>query len=110
MKTTFSANSQGSVTVSQSENSAILYTWNWSSDLPTSVTVSSSTWTSEDSNVTIANTANTTTTASARLSASSPGRYRVVNKVVTSAGDTRERIIYLVVKANNPVLDYGFWR
>lgn len=92
----------------QAENSALTYTVNWAAILDTD-TVSSSTWTAEDSGLTIANEANTTTTTSARLSGS-PGKYRATNKVVTAAGDTHERYIDLTIKDNDAGYtdDYGF--
>lgn len=82
----------------QSENAALTYTVNYASTLATD-TISTSTWSSEDTGVTIASDTSTTTTASARLSGS-PGAYAVINKIVTAAGDTIERTIKLTVTAN----------
>jgi len=95
------------LTVRQHENAAITYTIKWSPAFATGVTLSTSTWSSEDSGVTIANAASTTTAATARISAS-PGRYRVVNKITTSAGDTDERYLDVIVHDNNRrTSDYG---
>lgn len=92
----------------QAENSAMTYTVNWAALLDTE-TVSTSTWTAEDSGLTIANEANTTQETSARLSGD-PGRYRATNKVVTSSGDTHERYIDLTILDNDAGYtdDYGF--
>lgn len=83
----------------QTENAALTYTVNWAAELDTD-TVSSSTWSSEDSGITIANEANTTTETSCRLSGST-GRYRIVNKVVTANGDTIERYVDLSIIDNS---------
>ena len=94
----------------QQENAAIIYTVNWAGLLDTD-TISTSTWTAENSGSTIANEANTTTTASARLSGT-PGKYLFTNKITTAAGDTREKQIVLVVKDNDHAVntDYcGSW-
>ena len=96
------------ITIRQSENAAILYKIQWSSTFSGSTVISTSTWSTEDSNLTIADEADTDDDASARLSASSPGVYRAVNKIVTDAGDTDERTIRLVVKDSNRTYDYGF--
>ncbi len=91
----------------QTENAAKTYTVNWSAQLG-SDTISTSTWTTEDSAVTIANESNTTTSASCRLSGD-VGRYRVVNKIVTAAGDTDERYIDLTVKDNTRIYRDDYW-
>lgn len=103
----FNANLAPIFKASQLENEAETYTMNWAGELDTD-TISSDTWTTEDS-LTIANESNTTTTSVCRLSASNPGSYRVVNQIVTANGDTLERIIDLYVKDNSPndvFLDY----
>lgn len=82
----------------QSENAARVYTVNWASELDTD-TISTSTWSCEDSNVTIASDSNTTTTAYATISGSI-GEYRIVNKIVTAAGETDERYIDLKIMDN----------
>jgi hypothetical protein len=82
----------------QNENAAITYTVNYAAEIDTD-TISTSTWSSEDSGVTIANEANTTTQASCRLSGDT-GCYRVVNKIVTAGGDTLERFIDLRIRDN----------
>lgn len=97
----------------QRENAALLYTLNYAAELDTD-TISTSTWNCEDSGLTIANEANTTQTAAARLSGD-VGRYRVVNKIVTSGGDTLERYIDLTIRDNTRYYhpDYGWslsWR
>jgi len=86
----------------QSENSALLYTINYASLLG-SDTISTSEW---SGNLTISNKSNTTTTAIAKLSAS-PGRYKSVNKIVTAAGETYDRIISLHVTRNDTSLVVG---
>ena len=93
----------------QSENSELTYTVDYATELDTD-TISTSTWTSEDSGVTIANEANDTQTASARLSGDT-GRYRIVNKVVTAAGDTYERYIDLIIYENEKYYstDWGYY-
>ncbi len=91
----------------QTENAANTYTVNWSAQLGTD-TISTSTWTSEDSGVTIANEANDTLTASCRLSGDI-GRYRIVNKIVTAAGDTDERYIELTIKDNTRLWTNDYW-
>lgn len=94
---------------SQTEDSAQTYTVNWAVELDTD-TISTSTWTAEDSGANIANQSNTTTTASARLSGD-VGRYRIINKIVTAAGDTMERFIDLTVEENDKyyATDWGYY-
>jgi len=89
------------------ENEAKTYTVNWAAFLNTD-TISTSTWSTEDSGLTIANEANTTTDASCRLSGD-PGRYRAVNKIVTAAGDTFERYVDITIRDNSSgyASDYG---
>jgi len=99
---TFNSNWSPVFRATQNENDALRYTINWAGDLDTD-TISSDTWTNEDGGLTIAAESNTTTTSTCRLSASDPGLYRVVCKIVTAAGDTLERIIELRVGENNPV-------
>lgn len=93
--------------VTQEENSAITYTVNWAPFLDTA-TVSTSTWTTEDSGLTVANKANNTTEASARFSGD-PGHYRAVNQIVDSAGDTHERYLDIYIRDNTSgyQFDYG---
>jgi hypothetical protein len=95
------------LTVRQHENAAITYTVKWSPVLASGVTVSTSAWSTEDSNLTIAGAANTTVAASARLAATSPGIYKAVNKITDSDGNTDERAIRVVVKDNSKTYDYG---
>jgi len=85
----------------QLENEALLRTINWAGELDTD-TIDTSTWTAENSGSTIANEANTTTTASARLSGT-PGRYLFTNKITTANGNTLEHQIELIVKDNDRV-------
>ena len=93
----------------QNENAAITYTINYAAELDTD-TVSTSTWSCEDSGITIASESNTTKLTSARLSGD-VGQYRIVNKVVTTAGDTIERYVDLIIKDNSKHFypDYGLW-
>jgi hypothetical protein len=92
--------------VRQTENADISYTINWAAELDTD-TISTSTWSSENRGLTIAGESNTTTQATARLTADA-GRYRVVNKVVTVAGDTQERYIDLSVLDNSGYV-WDYW-
>jgi len=78
----------------------------WSSTLPTGVTVSNSTWSTEDSNLTISNEANDGDLASARFTASSPGQYRAINTITDSSGNKDERWLNLIFKESNKVYDY----
>jgi len=94
------------ITVTHHENATPTYTVQWSCTLPTGVTISTSSWSTEDSNVTIANEANDNDTASARLSASSPGNYMVVNTIVDSDGNTDERWIHIIFKDARKTYDY----
>lgn len=93
----------------QQENAALTYTVNWAGQLD-SDTISTSTWSSEDSGVTISGESNTTTEASARVTGANPGTYRVVNKIVTAGGDTDERVIIVRVDDNdNQVNGSDYW-
>ena len=92
------------ITVRHHENATPTYTVQWSSTLPTGVTISTSAWSTEDSNLTIANKANDNDTASARLSSSKPGKYRVVNKIEDSSGDVDERWITLIFSSDDNYL------
>ena len=107
---TLNALSGKSLKYVQEENSNLTYVINWAG-LLNADTVSSSTWTTEDTGLTIAGESNTTKTASARLSGD-PGRYRAVNKIVTANGDTQERYIDVTIKDNSSgyVTDYGMGR
>lgn len=91
----------------QEENAAVTYVVNWAAFLDGD-TISTSSWSTEDGSLTIANEANTTTTASCRLSGD-VGKYRAVNKIVTAAGDTHERYIDLAIRDNTSgyAYDYG---
>lgn len=82
----------------QSENATLTYTINYAPLLQTA-TISASEWSTTGS-VSIASEANTDTTTSAKLSGST-GRYRVVNKITTSAGEIIERIISLTITRND---------
>ena len=97
------------LSASQTEDSAQTYTVNWAAELDTD-TISTSTWTAEDSGLIIANESNTTQSASARLSGDT-GRYRIINKIVTTAGDTMERYIDLIIMENDLYYstDWGYY-
>ena len=90
------------------ENAAKTFTVNWAGQLDTD-TISTSSWSTEDSSLTIANESNTTTTASARLSGDI-GTHRAVNKIVTAAGDTLERYIDLTIEDNSSGYAYDYGR
>lgn len=83
----------------QSENSALNYVINYASLLQTA-TISASVWSSASNGVTISAPANTTNTTTAKLSGT-PGKYKIVNKITTSAGETVERIISLQIVSND---------
>ena len=101
---TLQALSQDRLKAVQNENAVLSYSVNWGAQIDTA-TISTSTWTSEDS-VTIASDSNTTTTATANLSGG-VGCYRVVNKITTSDGQIDERIIVLTILDNDDYLrDY----
>ena len=96
----------------QEENAQLTYGVNWAGLLD-SDTVSTSTWTTEDSNLSIDTEASTTKLTTAQLSGDS-GRYRAVNKIVTAAGDTHERYIEVTILDNSlgygVTNDYGWFR
>lgn len=94
------------ITVRHHENATPTYTIKWSPTLPTGVTVSNSTWSTEDSNLTISNQANDTDTASARFTASSPGQYRAVDTITDSSGNKDERWLDLIFKEAYKAYDY----
>ena len=96
------------ITVQHHENDEPTYTVLWSPVMLSSTVISTSEWSTETSGLTISNEANTADNASARFSASSPGRYRAVNKIKDSAGDSSERYITFVFRDNNRNYDYGF--
>ena len=99
MKTTLQAISVFWELFQQQENAEILYTVNWAAELDTDA-ILTSTWSQESTSGTIANEANDSTTASARLSGD-PGEYVFTNKVTTASGDVKERQIVLIVNSNN---------
>jgi hypothetical protein len=96
------------ITVRHSENDQPTYTIKWSSAFPSGVGVDSSTWTAESSGLTISNESYCCDETSARFAAGDPGKYRAVNKIVDSEGDTAERRITIIFKDNNLAYDYGF--
>lgn len=92
---------------SQNEGEANTYVINWAGELDDD-SISTSDWATENS-ITIANEQDTATQVSCRLSASDPGRYRVVNTIVTTNGNTLQRVLEVRVGANYPdtvLLDY----
>ena len=91
----------------QTENASKTYTVNWAGQLAGD-TISTSTWSTEDSSATIANESNTTLIASCRLSGDI-GRYRVVNKIVTTNGDTDERYVELTILDNTRLWTNDYW-
>lgn len=98
---TLQARQKQSQLFSQHENAAILYSVNWAAELDTD-TISTSTWTTEASGSTITDETNTTNSASARLSGD-VGQHVVTNKVVTAAGDTKERQLIIQVRDNDSI-------
>lgn len=68
----------------QDKNEAIAYTINWAADLNGSTISGAPTWT-VPSGITNANTTNTTTTTSIRLSGGTPGVSYKIECTVTSA-------------------------
>ncbi len=87
----------------QSENADLTYVVNWAAWLDTN-TISTSTW--DGDGMTVSSETNTTTTATCNLTAS-PGIYKVINKVVTSDGQTAERILNITVLTNDYTRDYA---
>lgn len=94
------------ITVRHHQGAKPTYTVQWSSTLPTGVTISTSTWSTEQSNLTISNEANDNDTASARFSASSAGEYLAVNKITDSSGDIDERWLTLIFSSDSTSYDY----
>jgi len=81
-------------------NEVLDYQTNWSDWLGAD-TISSSTWTA-DTGLTVDSDSNTTTTATVWLSGGTASewdlkRYAVTNQIVTAAGRTAERIIYVAI-------------
>lgn len=83
----------------QSENAAYIYTINYAATLQ-AATIATSTWSSAANGLTISATSNTDTTATAKVTGT-PGRYKIVNKITTSTGETDERIISLYIMTND---------
>ena len=99
MKNVLEAKQRQNQLFEQQENSDILRTVNWAAELDTD-TIATSTWTLETTGATLADEANTTTTASARISGY-PGKHLITNKITTAAGNTMERQIIIKVYAND---------
>ena len=99
MKNVLEAKQRQNQLFEQQENSAILRTVNWSAELDTD-TIATSTWTLETTGATLADEANTTTAASARISGDT-GKHLITNKITTAAGNTMERQIIIKVHAND---------
>lgn len=91
----------------QAENEAIRYIIDWSAQLDTD-TIKTSTWSSEDSGVTIATEGTLDNQAYATLSGD-VGCYRVVNKVTTTLGLKSERYIDLTIMDNSKRCLYDYW-
>lgn len=108
--TSFNAIYSALFSVRQPENAKLKYTINWHGAMDSS-TISSSTWTTEDSGITISDQANTTTEASCKVTGD-PGSYRIVNKVTLADGDIDERIIDVRIIDNTKPFsrtnDFGF--
>ena len=96
---TFNAVQNQSFQACQAESAILPYTIDWAAALQDD-TISTSTWSSIDGDVTIAGESNTATTATAKLSGT-PGCYRVINTVVTAAGVTDERFVDLEILDND---------
>ena len=92
----------------QSENANLDYCVNWAAVLGTD-TISTSTWSSTPS-LTFSSESKSGNVTAANITGS-VGEYVVVNKVVTAAGVTDERIFHLLISDNDePVTagdDYG---
>ncbi|MBT8282136.1 MAG: hypothetical protein KJO86_00235 [Muriicola sp.] len=83
----------------QAENAKQRYQVNWAVEL-NSDTIFASSWSSEDAGVTLTSDV-FTDTASAILITGDPGRYRIVNKITTTAsGEEMERYIDLIIMDN----------
>ena len=69
-------------------------------------TISSSTWTAE-SGLTVDSDSNDTTNATAVISGGTEGsKYKLTNKIVTAAGNTKEAFIYIVITEDEETRDY----
>ena len=98
------------ITVSVSENSSTLWTIKWSSAMETGRSVAASEWATEDSNLSILSPGYDADVTNASFSASSPGRYKVTNKITDDLGNLDERSIIFVFKDNSRAFDYGWYR
>ena len=99
---TFQALSTRQAPFEQGGSDNLLYTIDYAAVIQPS-TISTSTW--EADGVIIANKANTTTTASARLTGSA-GTYTVKNVITTAIGDTYQRTIKLHIVGGKETADY----
>ena len=97
--TTLQSRSRQNQTFLQQENSAILYSVNWAAQLDTD-TISSSTWTAENSGATLSDETNTTNSTSVRVTGD-PGKRLITNKIVTASGNTLERQLIIKILDNN---------
>lgn len=82
----------------QSENSQLKYQGNWGPAIQPE-TISSSTWVVEEGDAVLASESNTDYVTEVLVSGQ-PGESTIVNRVVTSGGQTEERIIKLRVNDN----------
>ena len=106
MSKTLQARQRQSQLFQQQENSAILYSVNWASELNTD-TIDTSSWTEETSGATLADETNTTNSTSVRVSGKQ-GRHIITNKITTTAGDTRERQLIVKILDNSSGIDLGY--
>lgn len=87
------------IRVSHLENATPFYTVKYGAVLG-SATISTSSWTTNNSNLSITNKTKTNTTAAAKFTASAPGIYTAINKITDSDGEDIERIITFVFNSN----------
>ena len=108
---TLNALQQTRAVFDQTENSKVKYTCNYGG-LIGSDTISTSTWTVTQGSATVSDEANTTTQATCKVTGNA-GTIRLINKIVTAAGDTRERIFDITIKHNDTnftrLQDYGLY-
>lgn len=94
---TINASQHFRFSAAQQEGETLQYIISYASILQ-SAEISTSTW--EASTASVASPSNTTTSATAKITASS-GRHEITNTITTTTGETHKRIIALVVKRDD---------
>ena len=96
------------ITVRTHENATPFYTVRYGALLG-SATISTSTWTTNSSNLSITEKTRTNTTAVAKFTASHPGTYRTINQITDSDGEILERTIIIVFESNTKDISQQFY-